>query len=133
MGVRITSLAEIPYDAERGYFIYLLHGHAPTEVNEALQQSFDILAKEAGQYNYVVIMGYTGEFGGEVMNQYSIDGLDTFETLPAILISTVNPHQFEKITSISKNKPFKQNEKVVLISLKQRTRTKDEVFNLGTN
>ncbi len=133
MGIRINSLVEIPKDAERGFFVYLLHGNTPTRINQALEKSFDILAKEASQSNFVVVMGYTGEFGGEVMNHYSVDGLDSYETLPAILISTVNPHQFKDINSINKGKPFRENEKVVLISLKQKAQTEDDVFNMVTD
>jgi hypothetical protein len=52
------------------------------------------------------------------------------DLLPAILISTVNPHRFSEIRSIDKDGPFKPRERVVLISLRQQRSSRDETFGL---
>ena len=130
MGVKITSLAQIPSNVEIPFYIYLLTSQYPFETNKALHEAFDVLSYEAGERDFVVIQGLTREFGGEVMNAYSIDGLPVDEVLPAILITTINPHQFEKVRSINKNGPFKANERIVLISLRRNNTRRDDVFHL---
>jgi hypothetical protein len=75
MGVKITSIAQIPSDADIPYFVYLLHSRYPFEADKALDEAFEILAQQAGERDFVVIQGLTREFGGEVMNMYSIDGI----------------------------------------------------------
>lgn len=130
MGVKISSLAQIPADIDIKYYVYLLTSHFQYEADIALREAFDILAREAGKQDFVVIQGYVGEFGGEVMNAYSIDGLDSKEILPALLISSVNPHKFKKVTSIDREGPFRQDEKIILISLKQKGITRDDVYRI---
>jgi hypothetical protein len=130
MGVKITSLAQIPSDADIPFYVYLLHSHYPFEADKALDEAFEIIAQQAGERDFVVIQGLTREFGGEVMNAYSIDGIPEDEVLPAILISTVNPHRFEEVHSIDKSGPFRPRERVVLISLRQQHSRRDEVFGL---
>jgi len=128
MGVKISSLAQFPADIDIKYYVYLLTSHFQYEADIILREAFDILAKEAAKHDFVVIQGYVGEFGGEVMNAYSIDGLDSKEILPALLISSVNPHQFKRVTSIDRDGPFRQDERVLLISLKQKDITRDDVY-----
>ena len=48
--------------------------------------------------------------------------------MPAILISTVNPHQFKAVNSIDESGPFKKSEKVILISLREQCKSGDDVF-----
>ena len=92
-----------------------------SEPDKALDEAFEALAQKAGERDFVVIQGLTREFGGEVMNAYSIDGISEDEILPAILISSVNPHRFEEVRSIDKSGPFKPREPVVLISYQATT------------
>lgn len=130
MGVKVTSLAQIPSDLDIPYFIYLLTSHYPYRIDGALRKSFNIFAKEAGKRDFVAFEGLVGEFGGEVMNAYSIDGIPNDEILPAILISTVNPHQFKAVQGIDKIGPFQKNEKVILISLRELCSSEDDVFDI---
>jgi hypothetical protein len=130
MGVKITSLAQIPSDLTIPYFVYLLTSNYPTRVDRGLRRSFEIFAKQAGERDFVAFEGLVGEFGGEVMNAYSIDGIPVDDILPAILISTVNPHQFMIARSIDRSGPFKEQEKVILISLRQACESEDDVYNL---
>jgi hypothetical protein len=130
MGVKISSLTQIPSDLDIPYFVYLLTSNYPYLTDRALRKSFNIFAKEAGTKDFVAFEGLVGEFGGEVMNAYSIDGIPNEEILPAILISTVNPHQFKAVRSIDTSGPFKMNEKVILISLRELCRSEDDVFDI---
>ncbi len=130
MGVKITSIAQIPSDVDIPYYVYLLTSQYPFESNMALQEAFDILAREASEHDFVVLQGLTHEFGGEVMNAYSIDGIPVDDLLAAILISTVNPHQFEQVRSIDTRGPFRRDERVVFISLRQEHPSRDDVFRL---
>ncbi len=47
MGVKSTSIAHIPSDVDIPYYVYLLTSQYPFESNMALQEAFDILAREA--------------------------------------------------------------------------------------
>ena len=97
MGVKITTIAQIPSEIEIPYFIYFLTSRFPYRSSRALHKAFDVMAQEAGIGDFVVLQGVTHEFGGEVMNAYSIDGIPADDILPAILITSVNSHQFEKL------------------------------------
>ena len=112
MGVKITSIAHIPSDVDIPYSVYLMTSQYPFESNMALQEAFDILACEASEHDFVVLQGLTHEFSGEVMNAYSIDGILVDDLLAAILISTVNPHQFEQVRSIDTRGPCRSDEGV---------------------
>ena len=46
MGVKVTSLAQIPSDLDLGYFVYLLTSQYPYEVDRGLRRAFDIFARE---------------------------------------------------------------------------------------
>ena len=130
MGIKISSLAQIPADLEMKYYIYLLTSEFPYSYNTALENSLEILARNARAKDFIVIKGLVGEFGGEVMNAHSVDGLESDETLPAILISSVNPHKFKQARSIDRNGPFKEQERVIIISLKEEARTEDDVYKI---
>ena len=130
MGVKITSLTQIPSDLDLSYYVYLLTSGYPYGVERGLRRSFEIFAREAGEGDFVAFEGLVGEFGGEVMNAYSIDGIDVDEILPALLISTVNPHQFKAVHSIDKSGPFQENERVILVSLRQLCSKEDDVYDL---
>ena len=130
MGVKVTSIAQIPLDLDIAYYIYLLTSRFPYLSSLALEQAFDVMAREAGTGDFIALQGTTHEFGGEVMNAYSIDGIPVEKILPAVLITSVNPHKFEQIRSIDTTGPFKPKERVVLISLRNENITEEHVFKL---
>ena len=130
MGVKVTSIAQIPSDLDIAYYIYLLVSRFPYPSSRALERAFDIMAREAGTGDFVALQGTTHEFGGEVMNAYSVDGIPVDEILPAVLITSVNPHQFEQVRSIDTTGPFQPGERVVLISLRDENITEGYVFKL---
>ncbi len=139
MGLMIHSLGELPVDAERGYYIYVLdHGwHEP--LRNVVYQNFEKMADMASTNNSVVIRGTVGShFVDEVFSWHHINGIPGEEVLPAILITTRNPHQFmagglEKGFSdahyLRNNRGVNSHhdDNLLLIPLKQVCKTSEEI------
>ena len=97
MGLMIHSLGELPANAKRAYYVYLLDYGWDEPLGEALHKNFDRMAALASHNNAVVMQGIVGShFQDEVLSWHNINGQPGDEVLPAILITTRHPVQFRE-------------------------------------
>ena len=130
MGLMIHSLGELPSNVERDYYVYLLDYGWHEPLGEVLNSNFGKMAEKASRKNAVVIRGVVGaHFEDEVLSWHHINGQPGDEILPAILITTRNPHEFRK-------KHFRNafnsviEDKMLLIPLRKFCKTSSDVVNL---
>ena len=97
MGLMIHSLGELPLQAKRGYYVYVLDYGWNEPLGEALHRNFEKMAALASHSDAVVIRGVVGShFEDEVLSYHSVNGQSGKEILPAILITTRHPQDFRK-------------------------------------
>ena len=95
MGLMVHSLSELPAEAHRGYYVYLLDYGWSEPLGEVLSNNFDRMANQASRNNAVVIRGVVGEhFEDEVLSWHHVNGQQAENILPAILVTTKHPHDF---------------------------------------
>lgn len=95
MGLKVHSLARLPVDMNRDYYVYLLDWNWEGNLNRFLRLNFDKMASIAARNRAVVITGFDGEeFSNEVFSYHQVLGEDGRKALPAILVTTCNPHKF---------------------------------------
>jgi hypothetical protein len=98
MGLMVHSLARLPLNAERDYFIYLLDYGWKEPIADTLRQNFQRMARLASENKSVVLMGFEGShFNDEVLSWHRVNGQPGEEMLPALLITTRHPHQFRDV------------------------------------
>lgn len=96
MGLKIHSLAEIPEQVTKSYYLYILDYYNWDEpIGKTLRASFDKLAEFASKNDSVVIQGIAeSHFYSELMSWESVNGIDPSELLPALMITTLHPKYF---------------------------------------
>ena len=96
MGLKIHTLAEIPDNVYKSYYLYILDYYNWDEpIGNTLRENFDKIAEFAANNNSVVIQGMAGShFYSELMSWKSITGIDPLEILPALMITTLHPKYF---------------------------------------
>jgi len=131
MGLYIESLENIPSDAERGYFIYLLDYGWDEPIGNALMKNYDKMASIAATNNAVVIRGTNRvHFEDEVLSWHNINGEEAHELLPAILITNRNPHKFRPIFNRGDADKIEDDLRLILIPLKKICRNATDVIQL---
>lgn len=95
MGLMIHSMGEIPANVERSFYIYLLDYGWQEPISDALFANFNQISDHASKNDAVVFKGTVGHhFTDEVLSWHNVNGMDGEHVLPAILITTRNPHDF---------------------------------------
>jgi hypothetical protein len=96
MGLKISTLAAIPENVSRSYYIYILDFYNWDEpISNTLRNSFDKIAEFATKNDSVVIQGIKeSHFYSELMSWESVNGIDPKELLPALMITTIHPKYF---------------------------------------
>lgn len=96
MGLKIHSLAEIPENVSKSYYLYILDYYNWDEpIGNTLRNSFDKIAEFATKNDSVVIQGISeSHFYSELMSWESINGIDPKDLLPALMITTIHPRYF---------------------------------------
>lgn len=95
MGLMIYSLDNIPAEAHRDYFIYLLDYGWDEPISNILNKNYDEMAKIAAENRAVVIKGTVAtHFQNEVLSWHHINGEAADDLLPALLITNKHPHYF---------------------------------------
>lgn len=96
MGLKISTIAAIPENVHRDYYLYILDYYNWDEpIGNTLRSSFDKIAKFASENNSVAIQGIPeSHFYSELMSWESINGIDPKELLPALMITTIHPKYF---------------------------------------
>ncbi len=130
MGLMIHSLGEVPAGAVRGYYIYLLDYGWHEPLGDVLHHNFDRMADMASRNDAVVVRGVVGaHFSDEVLSWHQVDGQPGEEMLPAILITTRNPHEFREKNSGEKSNAANQH-RMLLIPLRKACESTIDVAKL---
>jgi hypothetical protein len=128
MGLMIHSLDEIPSNAKRDYYLYLLDYGWKEPLSQTIVDNFEKIADSASKSNSVFIKGTIGSHvDNEILSWHHINGENGEKILPAILITTLNPHLFKELEILHKNE---LNTKIILIPLKKCCKSSTEVINL---
>ena len=128
MGLIVHSIALLPKDSKRDYYVYLLDYGWDGSLGGVLSKNFDKLSDFASKNNFVVLKGTPGShFDDEVLSWHNINGEKGEDILPAILITNVNPHMYNKFSRLENNKP---DDLMLLIPLRKICKTEDDVANL---
>ena len=131
MGLWVQSLENIPAEANRDYYIYLLDYGWTEPLADALMQNFAKMATLAAENRAVVIRGTNRvHFEDEVLSYHNINGEDAEDLLPAILITNRNPHKFKHIYQPGEADPVENDLRLILIPLKKFCKTTTEVIQL---
>lgn len=132
MGLKISTIAAIPENVEREYYLYILDYYNWDEpISKTLRDSFDKIAKFAAENNSVVIQGIPeSHFYSELMSWEAVNGIDPKELLPALLITTIHPKYFLE----GNNKQFTggkiPEDKLVFIEIAKVCKTPQDVIKL---
>jgi len=132
MGLYIHSLLEIPADAKRNYYIYLLDYGWSEPLAESLFKNFQQMADLASKHNAIVIRGTADRvhFTDDVFSWHNINGENGEELLPGILITNRNPHEFkESFSDHSNSNSDKKDFKIIFFPLKKYCKTTTDVAN----
>jgi len=131
MGLMIHSLGELPAEAKRAYYVYLLDYGWDEPLSNGLSRNFDHMAKIASENDAVVIRGCIGaHFEDEVLSWHHVNGQPGEEILPAILITTRNPHSFMPFDLSHAERDEFRKDSLLLIPLCQICKTPTDVVDL---
>lgn len=93
----VYSLDNIPTEAQRDYFVYLLDYGWDEPISNILNRNYNEMAKIAAENKAVVIKGTVAEhFQDEVLSWHHINGETTDDLLPALLITNKHPYYFKQ-------------------------------------
>ena len=130
MGLYIQSLENIPAEAKRDYFIYLLDYGWDEPLGEALMKNYEKMASIAAENRAVVIRGtHRVHFEDQVLSWHNINGENGEEVLPAILITNRHPAKFKESYNPS-GQAIEPDLKLILIPLKDHCKTTTDVVQL---
>lgn len=125
MGLMIHSLGELPIEAKRGYYLYLLDYGWHEPLADVLHKNFEKMADLASQHDAVVMRGTVGShFDDEVLSWHHVNGQSAEEILPAILISTIHPRYFQMLTE---KEEASSAARMLLIPLRKACKNTSEV------
>jgi hypothetical protein len=127
MGLYVHSLGELPSNAERAYYIYVLDFGWDEPLGKVLNQNLQRMMDLASRNEAVVIKGLdSNHFENEVFSYHGINGERADDLLPAILITTLHPKYFqEQSNRYSSREELDDN--LLLIPLRKVCSTSDEV------
>ena len=96
MGLKISTIAGLPENEERSYYLYILYYYNWDEpISNTLWNSFDKIAAFATQNDSVLIQGIPeSHFHSELMSWESINWIDPKDLFPALMITTIHPKYF---------------------------------------
>lgn len=124
----VHSLGELPLEAERSYYIYLLDYGWHEPLADAVNQNFDRMADLASRRGAVVMRGMVGtHFADEVLSWHHVNGQPAEEILPAILLTTMHPHYFRTQTGEAAHS---LNDRMLIIPLRAACKTTSDVVTL---
>ena len=129
MGLKIHTLAEIPENVSKSYYLYILDYHNWNEpIGNTLRENFDKIAEFAAKNNSVVIQGMTGSLiYSELMSWKSVNGIDPLELLPALMITTLHPKYFLDRNSGQKGKEEITKDKFIFLEIRKICQSPQDV------
>lgn len=131
MGLKISTIAALPKNVERDYYLYILDYYNWDEpISNTLRNSFDKIAKFAAENDAVVIQGIPeSHFYNELFSWESINGIDPQEILPALMITTLHPKYFLDAHN-NELKGEIPEDKLIFIELKKVCQNPSDVINI---
>jgi hypothetical protein len=132
MGLKISTIAAIPENVERSYYLYILDYYNWDEpISKTLRDSFDKISKFAAENDSVVIQGISeSHFYSELMSWESVNGIDPKELLPALMITTIHPKYFLDGNDKQSTKGKIPEDKLVFIEIGKVCKTPQDVLKL---
>lgn len=132
MGLKISTIAEIPENVERSYYLYILDYYNWDEpISNTLRNSFDKIAKFAAENDSVAIQGIPeSHFYSELMSWESINGVDPKELLPALMVTTIHPKYFLDGNNKHSYSAKIPEDKLVFIEIGKVCKTSQDVIKL---
>src|ERR1039457_99830 len=130
MGLYVHSIGELPTEAYRSYYVYLLDYGWDETFGEAVRSNLPRMADAASRSDAVVIHGPRGmHFEDEVLSWHDINGSPADDILPAILVTTGHPRTFREVFGPSAR--FRAPaDALLLIPLRKTCKTPDDVVTL---
>jgi hypothetical protein len=130
MGLYIHSIGELPTEAYRSYYVYLLDLRVGEGLGEAVRRNLPRMADAASRSDAVVIHGPRGmHFEDEVLSWHEINGSPADDILPAILVTTRHPRTFREV--FGPGSRFRAPaDALLLIPLRKTCKTPDDVVTL---
>ena len=130
MGLYVHSLGEIPTGTERAYYVYLLDYGWEESLGNAVRANLSKMADMASRSNSVVIHGPRGvHFEDEVLSWHRVNGQDTKDILPAILVTTRHPSTFRESFEMKTSKK-ETRDALLLIPLRKVCKSAEDVVEL---
>ncbi len=132
MGLKISTIAAIPENVERAYYLYILDYYNWDEpISKTLRESFDKISKFAAENDSIVIQGISeSHFYSELMSWESVNGIDPNELLPALMITTIHPKYFLDGNDKQPPKGKIPEDKLVFIEIGKVCKTPQDVLKL---
>jgi hypothetical protein len=123
----VHSLGEIPTGAERAYYVYLLDYGWEEALGNAVRANLPRMADLASRSDAVVVHGPRGvHFEDEVLSWHHVNGQDTKDILPAILITTRHPSTFRESFETKKSRE-ESRDALLLVPLRKVCKSSDDV------
>ncbi|MGO9097599.1 MAG: hypothetical protein ACLQGV_20545 [Bryobacteraceae bacterium] len=130
MGLYIHSIGELPAEAYRSYYVYLLDYGWDDTFGDAVRRNLPRMADAASRSDAVVIHGPRGlHFEDEVLSWHHINGAPAGDILPAILVTTRHPRTFREVFGPGAAFPTPADA-LLLIPLRRVCKTPDDVVAL---
>jgi nucleoside phosphorylase len=116
--MHVHSLGQLPAGAKRAYYVYLLDYGWADERATAMFRNFERMADLASRHDAVVIRGCVAQhFADEVLSWHHINGRDSKDLLPAILITTRHPEQFRN-HGVDDSNGRNENDRLLIVPLR---------------
>lgn len=129
MGLMVHSLAEFPENVKRNYYIYLLDFGWEEPLSKIIHDNYSKIAAFTSQNNAVFITGvHEYHVDNEILSWHHINGERGEDILPALLITTENPHVFNQMEELGRASD--RDSKIILIPLKKYCKTSTDVITL---
>jgi len=129
MGLKIHSLGELPAEASRGYYVYLLDYGWEEPLGRALRDNFDQMADAASRNDAAVILGLGNEFNDQVLSWHGINGKSADDLLPAVLVTNKHPTAFRDARARGAEWN-RHDDHLVLVPLRDHCKTPTDVARL---
>lgn len=127
MGLYVHSLGELPAEAYRSYYVYLLDYAFEESFGEAVRRNLPRMADRASRSDAVVIHGPRGmHFEDEVLSWHHVNGSSAEDILPAILVTTRHPGTFREVFHPDRRFTAPADA-LVLIPLRKTCKSPDDV------
>jgi len=74
VGLKIHSLGELPAEASREYYVYLLAYGWEEPLSRALRDNFDRMAEAASRNDAAMLLGAGNKLNDEVLSWHGVNG-----------------------------------------------------------